>query len=40
MGELMRQTIHDLEEAINILNGISGGQITGKFIELVIETDD
>jgi len=36
----MRKIIKDREKALNILNGIDGGQLEDRFIELVIETEE
>ena len=36
----MIKEITDLDEALNTLNGIDGGQINSKFIRLLIEEED
>ena len=36
----MKKEITDMDEALNVLHGIDGGQIDGRFIKLVVEVEE
>ena len=40
-GDLMKeQTIVDIDEALNILNGIEDGAVEGEFVKLIVKLED